>query len=146
MSDYRSEVKPKTVRIHLNGRARLSSDLVPDGAECGTMRCSLVIPGEVYFSGDKLKSVHLSKAELTRLAGRYHSEELDVTYTLSAENGRLAVKEGDKPSVIFDLATSNEFYSSDSRTLVFQPDADRGTSGFSVFTQAARGIRFNRVN
>jgi hypothetical protein len=71
---------------------------------------------------------------------------LDVTYTLSAENGRLAVKEGDKPSVIFDLATSNEFHSSDFRTLVFQPDADRCTSGFSVFTQAARGIRFNRVD
>jgi CubicO group peptidase (beta-lactamase class C family) len=124
----------------------LGSNIITFEKVNGTIRCSLVIPGEVYFSGDKLKSVYLSQAELTRLAGGYHSDELDVTYTLSAENGRLAVKEGDKPSVIFDLATSNEFYSSDFRTLVFQPDADRRTSGFSVFTQAARGIRFNRVN
>ena len=124
----------------------LGSNIITFEKVNGTMRCSLVIPGEVYFSGDKLKSVYLSKAELTRLAGRYHSDELDVTYTLSAENGRLAVKEGDKPSVIFDLATSNEFYSSDFRTLVFQLDVDRRTSGFSMFTQAARGIRFNRVN
>jgi CubicO group peptidase (beta-lactamase class C family) len=112
----------------------------------GTMRCSLVIPGEVYFSGDKLKSISLSEAELTRFTGKFYSDELDVTYTLSAENGRLAVKESDKPPVNFDPAASNEFYSSDFRTLVFQPDADGRTSGFSVFTQAARGIRFKRMN
>jgi hypothetical protein len=110
------------------------------------MRCSLVIPGEVYFSGDKLKSISLSEAELTRFTGKFYSDELDVTYTLSAENGRLAVKESDKPPVNFDPAASNEFYSSDFRTLVFQPDADGRTSGFSVFTQAARGIRFKRMN
>jgi hypothetical protein len=33
MSDYTSDVAPRTVRIHQNGSARLSSDLVPDGAE-----------------------------------------------------------------------------------------------------------------
>ena len=110
------------------------------------MRCSLAIPGEVYFSGDKLEPVHLSEAELARFTGRYHSDELDATYTLSAEKGKLTVKAGDKPPVIFDPATLDEFCSSDFRTLVFQPDADRRISGFSVFTQAARGIMFNRVN
>ncbi len=92
------------------------------------MRCSLAIPGEVYFSGDKLEPVHLSEAELARFTGGYHSDELDATYTLSAEKGRLAVKEGDKPPVIFDPARHDEFYSSDFRTLVFQPDADRRIS------------------
>ena len=109
------------------------------------MHCSLVIPGEVYFSGNKLKPISLSDAALIRFAGRYHSDELDVTYTLSVEGGRLTVKEGDKPPVIFDPATANEFYSSDFRTLDFQHDADRRISGFNVFTQAARGIMFNRV-
>lgn len=112
----------------------------------GTMRCSLAIPGEVYFSGDELEPVHPSEAELARFAGRYHSDELDATYTLSAEKGSLAVSEGDKRPVIFDPATPNEFYSSDFRTLVFQPDSDGHISSFNVFTQAARGIMFNRVN
>lgn len=100
----------------------------------------------MYFSGDKLEPVHLSDAELTRLAGRYYSDELDVTYTLSAEKGRLTVKEGDGPPVIFDPATPTEFYFSDFRTLVFHSGADRHISGFNVFTQAARGIMFNRVS
>jgi hypothetical protein len=109
------------------------------------MRCSLAIPGELYFSGDELKPAHLSEAELATFAGRYHSDELDATYTLSAERGRLTFNQDDKPPVIFDPATANEFYSSDFRTLVFQPDADGHISRFKVFTQAARGIIFNRV-
>jgi hypothetical protein len=56
------------------------------------------------------------------------------------------VKEGDEPPVIFDPATRTEFYSSDFRTLVFQTDADRRISGLNVFTQAARGITFKKVN
>jgi CubicO group peptidase (beta-lactamase class C family) len=124
----------------------LGSNVITFEKVNGTMRCSLAITGEVYFSGDKLQSVHLSEAELARFAGRYHSDELDVIYTLSVEKGGLTVKEGEKPPVIFDPATPNEFYSSDFRTLVFQPDVDRRISGFNLFTQAARGIMFNRVN
>ena len=39
----------------------LGSNIITFEKVNGTMRCSLVIPGEVYFSGDKLKSVYLSK-------------------------------------------------------------------------------------
>jgi CubicO group peptidase (beta-lactamase class C family) len=123
----------------------LGSNIITFDNVHGKIHCSLEIPGELYFSGDKLDVVHLNDAELTRFAGRYYSDELDVTYTLSAENGKLAVKQGDGSPVIFDPATPIEFYSSDFRTLVFQPDADRIPS-FNLFTQAARGIMFNRVN
>jgi CubicO group peptidase (beta-lactamase class C family) len=133
-------------RIGANRFYDLGGNVITFEKVNGTMRCSLAIPGEVYFSGDKLEPVHLSEAELGRFTGSYHSDELDVTYTLSAEKGKLTVKEGDKPSVIFDPATHDEFYSSDSRTLVFEPDADRRISDFKVFTQAARGIMFNLVN
>jgi CubicO group peptidase (beta-lactamase class C family) len=124
----------------------LGSNVISFKKVNGTLRCSLAIPGEVYFLGDQLQSVRLSEGELHKFAGRYHSDELDVTYTLSAEKERLTVKAGDNSPVIFDPATSNEFYSNDLRTLVFQPPVDRRISGFNLFTQAARGIRFNRVN
>ena len=123
----------------------LGSNVITFEKVNGTMHCSLAIPGEVYFSGDELEPVHLSEADLAKFSGRYHSDELDATYTLSAEKGRLTVREGDKTPVIFEPATQNEFYSSAFRTLVFQIDADRRVSGFNVFTQAARGIMFNRV-
>jgi CubicO group peptidase (beta-lactamase class C family) len=133
-------------RIDARSFYDLGSNVITFEKVGGTIHCSLAIPGEVYFSGDKVEPVHLSDDELTRFAGRYYSDELDVTYTLSTEKGRLTVKVGDGPPVIFDPATPIEFYSSDFRTLVFQPDSDRRISGFNVFTQAARGIVFNRVN
>ena len=133
-------------RIDANTFYDLGSDVITFEKVNHTMRCSLVIPGEVYFSGDRLEPIHLNEAELAGLAGRYHSDELDATYTLSVEKGKLTVGEGDKPPVTFDPATHNAFYSADFRTLVFQPEVDRRISGFKVFTQAARGIMFNRAN
>lgn len=111
-----------------------------------TMQCSLVIPGEVYFSGNRLDPIQVGEAELDRLAGKYHSDELDVTYTLSAEKGKLAVQVGSRAPIIFDPATHDEFYSGDFRTLVFQSEVGQRTSGFKLFTQSARGIIFNRMN
>jgi len=109
------------------------------------MRCSLAIPGEVYFSGDRLEPIRLSETDLGRFAGRYHSDELDATYMLSAESEGLTVRAANKPPVIFDPATQDEFYSADFRTLVFHSD-ERRISGFKLFTQSARGIIFNKVN
>jgi CubicO group peptidase (beta-lactamase class C family) len=133
-------------RIDANKFYDLGSDVITFEKVNHTMRCSLIIPGEVYFSGDRLDPIHLNEAELARLAGRYHSDELDATYTLSAGEGRVTVEAGGKPPVIFDPATHDEFYSADFRTLVFQPEVDRRIPGFTLFTQSARGIVFNRVN
>lgn len=132
-------------RIDANRFYDLGSNIITFETVNGTMRCSLAIPGEVYFSGDEIKPAHLSEAKLAPFVGRYYSDELDATYTLSAEKSRLTVNQDDKPPIIFDPATANEFYSSDFGTLLFQPDADGHISRFRVFTQAARGIIFNRV-
>ncbi len=131
-------------RIDANRFYDLGSDIITFHSANGIMHASLVIPGEEYFSGDKLQPVQLSETALTRLVGTYHSDELDATYVVSIKQRRLTVTAGDK-SVPFDPATSNEFYSSDFRTLVFNETGQRIT-GFSLFTQAARGIIFVRTN
>jgi CubicO group peptidase (beta-lactamase class C family) len=133
-------------RIDANKFYDLGSDVITFEKVNHTVRCSLVIPGEVYFSGDRLEPVHLNEADLASLAGRYHSDELDAIYTLSVDKGKLTVGVGDKPPVTFDPATNDEFYSADFGTLVFQPEVDRRISGFKLFTQAARGVIFTRVN
>lgn len=124
----------------------LGSNVITFEKVNGTMHCLLAIPGEVYFSGDRLEPLHLSELELATFAGRYQSDELDVTYTLSVAKEGLTLKVSDNSPIMFDPATPNEFYSKDFGALVFHPVADRRVSGFDVFTQAARGIRFNRVN
>lgn len=133
-------------RIDANHFYDLGSDVITFAIVNHLMRCSLVIPGEVYFSGDRLDPIRVDAAALRRLAGKYYSDELDATYTLSAEKGKLIVQVGDMPAVIFDAATHDEFYSRDFRTLVFQTKGDRPIAGFKLFTQSARGIVFRRVN
>lgn len=107
---------------------------------------TLPIPGEVYFSGDRLRPLHLSAAELSNFTGSLHSEELDATFTLSVEDGRLRVKVPNNPSIPLDAAGPNEFYSSDLGDFVFHPAADHRVSAFSLSTQASRGIVFKKVN
>ncbi len=134
-------------RIDANKFYDLGSDVITFENENGTMHASLRIPGyELYFSGDKLQPVHPRGSELTWLAGNFYSEELGVTYALSVDHGRLTVEKPDNAAVPLDAATRNEFYSSNIGTIVFHTDANNHVSGFTVFTQEARGIIFTRVN
>src|SRR6185437_14093855 len=102
-------------RIDANKFYDLGSKVITFEKLNQTMRCSLAIPGEVYFSGDRLGAMHLSETELDRFAGRYRSDELDATYTLSVKKGKLMVQAGEKSPVMFDPATQDEFYSDDFR-------------------------------
>jgi CubicO group peptidase (beta-lactamase class C family) len=133
-------------RIDANKFYDLGSHVITFDKVNHRMQCSLAIPGEVYFSGNRLDPIHVSEMELGRFAGRYRSNELDATYTLAVENRTLMVQVGDKPAVVFDPATYDEFYSSDFRTLVFRSEVGQRISGFKLFTQSARGIVFNKVN
>jgi CubicO group peptidase (beta-lactamase class C family) len=133
-------------RIDANKFYDLGSDVITFDNENGTMHASIRIPGEVYFSGDRLQPLQPSGAELAKLAGNFYSEELGVTYALSVDQGRLTVRKPDNATVPLDAATQNEFYSSNIGTIAFQTDSDHHVSGFTVFTQEARGIIFTRVN
>lgn len=133
-------------RIDTNKFYDLGTDVITFENENGAMHCSLRIPGELYFSGDRVQPILLSDNSLTPLAGTYRSDELDATYTLSVENGHLTVKNQDNPSVPLDSVAPDQFYSADLGILLFHADAAHHVSGFSLFTQAARGIIFARLN
>jgi hypothetical protein len=53
------------------------------------MLARLDLEGETYFDGKKVPDIHPSPAELSAFAGRYRSEELDATYVIAIEQGRL---------------------------------------------------------
>jgi CubicO group peptidase (beta-lactamase class C family) len=132
-------------RIDANKFYDLIDDVITFDNKNGAMHASLPIPGELYFSGDKVQPLQPSAAELTRFVGNFHSEELDITYTLSVEDGHLTLRSRDDPPVPLEAAEHDEFYSNDLGTLVFNSDASHRVSGFSLFTQAARGIIFTSV-
>ncbi|MGH9523388.1 MAG: hypothetical protein ACRD3E_12750, partial [Terriglobales bacterium] len=133
-------------RIDGNRFYDLGSNVITFANVNGVMRCSLAITGEVYFSGNKLPHVQFTDMALAQASGTYYSGELDATYTLAVEHGRLMVRAGDNPPTAFEPATRYEFYSSDFRTLVLSVNANGDVSGFRLFTQAARGITFERVH
>jgi len=133
-------------RVAANQYYDLQGDIMTFSSNNGVMHLSLPIPGQLYFSGDRLQPLQLSAAELTSFTGNFHSEELDTTYTLSLEGGRLTVKVPNNPPIPLDAAGPDEFYSSDLGDLVFHADAGRRVSAFSLSTQASRGINFKRVN
>lgn len=124
----------------------LQGDVMTFSSNNGVMHLSLPIPGELYFSGDRIEPLKLSAAELSGFAGNFHSEELDTSYTLSVEGGHLTVKVPNNPSIPLDAAGRDEFYSNDLGDLVFHTDAGDRVSAFSLSTQASRGIIFAKVN
>ena len=133
-------------RVAANQYYDLQGDIMTFASENGLMHLSLPIPGELYFSGDRLQPRQLSAPELSRFTGNFLSEELDTTYTLFVEGGHLAVRVPNTPPIPLEAAGPNEFYSSDLGDLVFHVDVDHHLSAFSLSTQASRGILFQKVN
>jgi hypothetical protein len=133
-------------RVAANQYYDLQGDVITFATNNGVMHLSLPIPGQLYFSGDRLQPLQLSAAELSRFTGNFHSEELNTSYTLLVDSGRLTVKIPNNPPIPLDAAGPDEFYSSDLGDLVFHPDAGHRASAFSLSTQASRGIIFKKVN
>ena len=132
-------------RVAANQYYDLQGDTMTFANNNGVMHLTLPIPGEVYFSGDRLQPLHLSAAELSNFTGSFHSEELDTLHAVS----RRRTPEGEgsqQPPIPLDAAGLDEFYSSDLGDFVFHPDAEHRVSAFSLSTQASRGIVFEKVN
>jgi CubicO group peptidase (beta-lactamase class C family) len=123
----------------------LGSNIITFDNENGIMHASLRIPGELYFSGARVQPSQGSP-DLSMFTGNFHSDELDTNYTLSIKDGRLTVKKQNNVLIPLDVASQGEFYSADFGTIVFAVDAGHHISGFSLFTQQARGIIFTKTN
>ena len=133
-------------RVAANQYYDLQGDTMTLANNNGVMHLTLPIRGEMYFSGDRVQPFPPSAEGLSEFTGNFHSEELDTTYTLSVEGGRLRVKVPNNAPIPLDAAGPNEFYSSDLGDLVFHTDAGHRVSTFSLSTQASRGIIFARVH
>jgi len=108
----------------------------------GVMKAKLELQGENYFDGTRFQPMQLTAAELLRFTGKYRSEELDVTYTITIQDGKLALAIGDKPPLALQTISPNTFRSPEIGTVLFEGAADHHKSGLTVYVQAARAIYF----
>lgn len=110
------------------------------------MTAKLDLEGETYFDGRKVPDIHLSSADLSVFPGRYRSEELDATYAIGVEQGDLTLSIRDQPPIKLKPIAPLEFEAGDLGAVVFREEVGHHVSGLTLFSQAARGIAFTKMN
>jgi len=86
-----------------------------DVAAIEEVRPDVFVPHVVRYR--RVEPADPAPAELMELAGNYHSRELDVTYTLSAENGALTVRSPSSAAPVAFLPTVTDRFQTDHRFL-----------------------------
>jgi len=110
------------------------------------MTATLEMDGEAFFAGKRIENLHPSATDLEAYAGRYKSEDLDTTYTLSVSNGNLVVRNKWDPPLTLSPVAQDEFENENLGTIVFRRDANHRVSGLSVFEVSARNVSFEKSN
>ena len=131
-------------RINANQFYDLGSDVITFESSKGTMQANLVLKGETYFSGSRIKELQLGKTVLASYTGQFRSTDLDAVYGLSLEKDILTLRNRDNPPQELTPIAQDEFDAGDLGRLVFERDSGGRVFGFRVFTQDARGIAFKR--
>lgn len=112
------------------------------GAE---MKATLVMDGKAFFAGKRVEPPQLSEAQLAAYAGTYNSVELDATYTLKVEQGKLTLRNAWSPVENLTPLTKDGFESEEYGTIVFRRDVNGQVNGFGVNTVEARDMNFDKT-
>jgi hypothetical protein len=92
----------------------------------------------------KIEPVHeVSAVELAEYAGVYYSEELDTSFRIEIENGKLAVKHARLPTVYFVPRERDGFYAGPARIL-FAHDSLGRVTGMGFSAGRVRNLFFER--
>lgn len=87
-----------------------------------------------------------SAADLARYAGRYHSDEIDATFTVSVEGGRLQLQRDRDPEPSLLEPADGGAFRFRTMTVQFEGAAGAPASALVVDAGRVRGIRFARVD
>lgn len=132
------------IRISANQFYDLGSNVITFESSKGTMQAKLDLKGETYFSGSRVRELHLGEPVLASYTGQFRSAELDTVYSLSIDKGVLTLRNCDNPPQKVTPIAKDEFDAGDFGRLVFEHDSGGRVLGFLVFTQAARDIAFKK--
>lgn len=84
-------------------------------------------------------------ANLAELAGTYRSEELDSTWTLEAQDGKLAIHRRRHQDTMLSAVFADGFVTGDGGLVRFERGQDRRVTGLVVTVPGARNVRFVRM-
>jgi len=132
-------------RIGVNQFRDLGSGIITFDNAQGQMKASLEYLGQTFFSGTRIQEPRFSESTLAGFAGLYKSTELDATYRLLLDNGRLVLRNRWNEPVTLTPVAPEEF-ETDLGTIVFHRDANHRVTGLSVFSGSVRNLRFEKAN
>jgi len=136
----------KLQRLGANEFADLVGNPIMFESANNIMTAALTLQAETFFSGTRVPHIDVSESALSGFTGKYHSDELEATYRLSLANATLTLKNGDQPPVNLNPVAANEFQAGDLGTIVFRVAGNSHVSGLTLFSQAARGINFQKAD
>jgi CubicO group peptidase (beta-lactamase class C family) len=87
----------------------------------------------------------LSAADLSRYAGMFFSEELDATFTMAVEDGKLVLKAKRQPPVPLEPAFADAFRAPGVGLIRFSRNPEKKITGFEVGVGRARHMSFTRI-
>ena len=100
----------------------------------------------VYQNGQEMPAKRLSSARpeaLADYAGEYHSDELQVTYTLALDDGALTLRIGSRSPSALSL-TQQDQATAEVGTMIFARDAGGAVTGFVLQSGRVRNMRFGK--
>lgn len=92
----------------------------------------------------RIEQAQPSMAALAELAGKYHSDEMDITYHLTVENGVLVARSLWMAAPLFLTPTIADGFDSAAGGIRFQRGADGQPAGFLLSFDRARFMPFKR--
>lgn len=103
----------------------------------------LVRAGGTEYAGEKLTIKSPSVEQLKEYAGTYSSVELDATYALFLEGGKLMVRVKKNPPSILEMTDKDAFSASEFK-LAFNRNPSRQISGFTLDAGRVKNLVFEK--
>jgi hypothetical protein len=88
--------------------------------------------------------ISLPLAQLKKYTGKYHSDELDITYTLDVENNSLILKLRETSNTL--IAYSIDNFGWGRRKLEFIKNREKKTTGFVLQEGIVKNMRFEKIS
>ncbi|HEX7182402.1 MAG TPA: serine hydrolase domain-containing protein [Thermoanaerobaculia bacterium] len=132
-------------RFAMVGAPAKAEVLFPAASPGAAREMQVIIEGNKPSVFRVVEQVTPTEAELAAYAGRYSSEELDVTYTLAVEDGKLTLRDRRGESLRLEPAFADAFRNPNLGLLRFSRDSGKKVNGFSISVGRARNMRFTKA-
>jgi hypothetical protein len=103
--------------------------------------------GKVFIVHDSVKPATYTSQQLAEFTGKYHSDEIEATYTITRSGDTLMLaRNGLDTDTPLALQFAETFFAPGTGTLRFTRDKQNRINGFLLSTGRIGALRFEKLN